>query len=299
MTPDALARAHLLLAVLALHRGENQRSAELAQQALDLYAGVKEIAGQATASNQLANALFNLGRWSEADAAYRQAQAAFVRIGDLYNRAFVENNLGEIALNQGRLKDALSFYQAALQNLEASSGSPYVLGVLHNNLGAVHIQRKELAQASEQFQKSLACFAEAQSRDIFPEVHRHLAEIAWQGGELAEAEAEGQRSLALAEELQAENEGASPGGCWVSWRWNAADLPAAAAHLNASLATLDALGETYQVACTRLALARLALANQEPAAARSELDACEPVFARLDAAPKLVVVGELRKVLAQ
>ena len=78
---------------------------------------------------------------------------------------------------------------------------------------------------------------------------------------------EGQRSLALAEELQAENEGGITRRLLGELALERADLPAAAAHLNASLTTLDALGETYQVACTRLALARLALANQEPAAA--------------------------------
>ena len=295
----ALARAHLLLAVLALHRGENQRSAELARQALDLYTGVKDISGQATASNQLANALFNLGRWSEADAAYREAQAAFVRIGDRYNRAFVENNLGEIALHQGRLDDARSFYQAAQQDLRASGGSPYVLGVLHNNLGAVYIQRKELAQAREQLQKSLAYFAEAQSRDIFPELHRHLAEIAWQEGGLAEAEMEGQRSLALAEELQAENEGGITRRLLGELALERADLPAAAVYLNASLAILDALGETYQAARTRLALARLALAGCRPDAVRAELDACTPVFARLETAPELAAVSKLKEALVQ
>jgi adenylate cyclase len=295
----ALARADLLLAVLALHRGKNQQSIELAQLALALYVGVEDIAGQATANNQIANALFNLGRWSEADAAYRQAQAAFLRIGDLYNRAFAENNLGEIALHQGRLDDARQFYEAALANLAASGGSPYVLGVLHNNLGAVHVRSGELVLAREQLVAALLCLAEAQSPEILPEVHRHLAEIAWQNGNLAEAEAEGRYSLALALEVQAENEEGITRRLLGELALERAELPAAVEHLNASLATLDALGETYQAACTRLALARLALADRRYDAAKVELDTCEPVFTRLGAAPELAVVEKLRKTLAQ
>lgn len=296
--PYAQGRALLLQAVVELQRGHNTASLQLAQQGLAIYQRVNDLAGQATAANQLANAYFNLGRWAEAEAAYRQAQATFAHIGDLYNRAFIENNLGEIALHQGRLDDALSFYQAALRNLQASGGSPYAVGVLHNNLGAVFVRRRELTLAREQLQASLDCFAAAKSRDIFPEVHRHLAEIAWQEGDLVGAERLAGESLALAQELEAANEAAITQRLLGELALARADLPTAASQLQASVAALEELDEAYQAACTHLALARLALAKHEPAAARAELDRCGPVFVELGAAPELTAVEQLWRQVA-
>lgn len=290
----ALGRTYLLLAVLTLQRGQNQRSVELAQRGLDYYTQAGDLAGLATAYNQIANALFNMGRWSEAAQNYGQARDTFQRIGDLYNRAIAENNLGELALNQGRLEEALVAYQAALRLLEQIGSSPYILGILHNNLGAVYVRRGELAAAREHLQASLTRFELAASRDILPEVARHLAEIAWQEGKLQAAEAEAQRSLALARELQAENEAGITLRLLGELALARGEHSAAAARLRESLAILLKLGETYQAACTRLALARLALALGRPADASAELDACEPVFAQLDAAPDLATAREVR-----
>ena len=292
--PHALGRTYLLLAVLTLQRGQKQRSVEMAQRGLDYYTQADDLAGQATAHNQIANARFNMGQWSAAAESYTRARDTFQRIGDLYNRAFTENNLGEIALNQGRLEDALTAYWEALRLLEQIGSSPYVLGVLHNNLGAVYVRRGELAAAREHLQASLTRFELAASRDILPEVSRHLAEIAWQEGSMSEAEAEAQRSLALARELQAENEAGITLRLLGELALARGEHSAAAARFRESLAILLKLGETYQAARTRLTLARLALAVGRPADARAELDACEPVFAQLEAVPDLAAAREVR-----
>ena len=64
--------------------------------------------------------------------------------------------------------------------------------------------------------------------------------------------------------------------------------------LRESLAGLEKLGEIYQVARTQLALARLARGRRQTAAAEAYLAACEPVFARLEAASDLAAVRALR-----
>ena len=67
-------------------------------------------------------------------------------------------------------------------------------------------------------------------------------------------------------------------------------------YLQESLALLKKLGETYQVARTELALARLACGQRPMAAGSAHLAACEPVFARLEAAPDL---ADLRRLSAE
>ena len=67
----------------------------------------------------------------------------------------------------------------------------------------------------------------------------------------------------------------------------------AESYLHESLAILNELGEEHQGARTRLALARMYVAQGQADSARTELDACEPVFARLDAAPDLAAAHEM------
>jgi tetratricopeptide (TPR) repeat protein len=294
-----LARTYLLLTVIMLQRGQNRRSVELARRALDLYTQSEDLAGQAKAHNQIANALFNMGRWTQAADSYTQARDTFRRAGDLYNRALVENNLGEIALNQGRLAEAVAAYREALRISESAGSSPYILGILHNNLGAVLVRQGSLEAAHDQLAQSRDCFEAVQSRDILPELYRHWAALALRRQEPEEAWQEAERSLMLARELHMQNEV----GITLRLRGEIAleqqNLPAAAASLRESLDTLQGLGEAFQIARTHLALAHLALALGRGADARAELAKCEPVFGRLDMGPELEAARQLRVTLAQ
>ena len=140
------------------------------------------------AENGLANAYFNFGDWGRAAEYYRRARHVFNQTGDIYTLAFVENNLGGIALNQGRLDDALADYQRSLQILEQIGGSPYVLGALHMNLGATFVRRGELDQARTHLELSQVFYAQADARDFLPELHRHFAAAAFGAADYAQAE---------------------------------------------------------------------------------------------------------------
>ena len=91
--------------------------------------------------NQIANAHFDVGQWRKADQYYRQARAIFEQMGDVYNRAIADNNLGGIALNQGRLDEALGFYESAVSAVEQIGESVWIQGVFHMNLGATRVRR--------------------------------------------------------------------------------------------------------------------------------------------------------------
>src|SRR3954465_2705828 len=157
-------------------------------------------------NNQIANVYFDLSRWVEADRHYRLARDIFNRIGDAYNLVFLNNNLGGIALNQGRLDEALQFYNAALQSLAQIGGSPYVIGTLHMNLGATFVHQGKIGEAKEHLRQSREYFEQAKVRDFLPEMYRHLAEAALSAGELAEAVTEGEQAVSLARELNMRGE---------------------------------------------------------------------------------------------
>jgi tetratricopeptide (TPR) repeat protein len=239
--------------------------------------------------NQLANAYFDIGQWREADHNYRHSREAFNLLGDVYNRAFADNNLGGIALNQGRLDDALAFYRAALSSLERIGGSDYVLGVLHSNLGGTFTRRGEIDAAREHLQASLKHFEQAQSRDFLPELYRRFAEAALASGGVAEAAERAEQALSIARELSMRGEEG------ISLRLLAQARGTDAEQLlRESLAILEDVKDEYESARARAALAEARLSQDRREEALAEIDRCIDVFRRLDAALDLEAAQALR-----
>ncbi len=278
-----LARTYVLLGFINVQRGNSSTALEHFDQALSLYTRAGDLAGQATTHNQRANAYFNIGQWTAADAAYREAQKVFQQLGDRYNYAITDINLGELALNQGRLDEAVAFYRSALRAIEQIGGSPYLVGVCHNNLGATFIRRGDLPIGRGHLRQAQVSFEQAQSRDFLPELERHFAEAALVAGEWAEAETRGGQALALARELDMQNE------VGIDLRVLgeialAQNNPALATErLSESLKILNELGEVYQGARTRLTLAQLHTAQAQATEADALLDQCEATFKQLGA----------------
>src|SRR5262249_4181087 len=187
--------------VVSYRRGNSTSAIEDCQKAITLYAQAGNIHGQAKLHNQIANAYFNMGKWSSADIYYRKARNIFNQVGDVHWTAITNNNLGGIAMNQGRLDEALVFYDEALRSFEQMGASQYMIGILHMNLGATFVRRNELETAQLHLHASQAYFDQIKSRDFLAELHRYLAEAALLANNLAGAEAQGQQAFDLAREL--------------------------------------------------------------------------------------------------
>jgi tetratricopeptide (TPR) repeat protein len=272
-----------LLGHIARLRGQTTPAIEHFQRAYELHEQTANLHGQATMHNQIANAYFDLSQWREADARYREARLIFERIGDIYLCAVADNNLGEIALYQGRLDEARIFYQQAADAMHQIGGSTYILGVLHMNLGHAFIRRGEIALAIAELQRGQTYFEQAQVRDFLPELHRHLAEAALQANDTIAAEAEAQQALALAQEL--EMRGEEGYALCVLGQINTVQgqYALAVTHLQQSLAIRTETGDVYESARTQLALAHLYHAQYDDGQARAFLERCAPVFEQLGA----------------
>lgn len=293
--PIGLARAYRLLAQISTQRGDNRSAIEQAQQAVQLCDQASDWEGQATALNLLANAYFNAGQWAQASRTYHEVRGRFERLGDVYQRAFADNNLGEIARHQGCLDEALTYYQAALRGMEQIGGSAYTLGVLHNNLGAVYTRRGqgELEIAQQHLRLSRSFFAEAQARDILPELQRHEAEIALAQGDEVAAQACARQSFELAQELGLQGEAALAQRMLGEIALIQNEFKSAERLLQDSVTILDELGETYQAARTRLSLAQVDAAQGQFEAARGEIERCLPIFEQLEIGPDAALAREI------
>jgi class 3 adenylate cyclase/predicted ATPase len=292
-----IGRAKVLIGHLNRLMGESTVAIENFQEAFDLYQRAGDVQGQAQARNQLANAYFNLGQWHEADEHYRVARDLFGTIGNVYNRAFADSNLGGIALNQGRLDDALNSYQQALSGLEQIGGSPYVLGVVRMNLGAVLNRRGDVPAARDHLARSQEYFDQAQSRDFLPELRRHLSTAALLSNDLAEAELWANNALDLARELSMRGEEGIALRALAEVSLAQQKTDAALERVVESVKILHEVKDDYQLARSRLLLAQIYIGQGNRAAASSALNQCIKVFERLEASLDLEAARELKKKL--
>jgi tetratricopeptide (TPR) repeat protein len=290
---NALAFAYHARAVVSYRRGNSISTIEDCQKAIQLYEQTGNIHGQAKLHNQIANASFNIGQWSSADLYYRKARDIFNQAGDVHWTAVTDNNLGGLAMNQGRLDEALVFYRESLFSFEQMGASFYMSGILHMNLGAAYVRRNELDTARFHLQTSQEYFEQVQSRDFLPELYRHFAAAALHSGLLPEAWQYGQRALDLARELTNRGEEGNNLRLLAEIAGAQGDLDQAERMVDESLLILEEVGDEYEQARGRLALARIYIAQGHAELALPVIAQATAVLERLDARLDLATAREL------
>jgi tetratricopeptide (TPR) repeat protein len=264
------------------------------QRGLDLYEIAGDINGQAIAHDLIATANFHTGQWQEAERQYSRAREIFALIGNKYSLALADNNLGGIALNQGRLDEAIELYQRALHSLEQIGESVYVQAALHVNLGHAYLRRSEAGSAHEHLRAAEALYEQAQARDWLPEMYRHFAEAALLDGDLSEAEARAVHALELARELSMRNEEGNSLRVLAQIASARDQLDQARKHLDQSVRILGQAQDRYEWARSVLALARVEWMQGRAEECVAALDRCQPVFERLGASLEVAEGRALR-----
>lgn len=291
------ARTYNLMGIVDRRRGDSAAAIERFSQSLAQYEQLENVYGRATSHNLIANGYFMRDEWSRADFHYHQSLDLFTQIGDLYNQVLVNNNLGGIALKQGRLDAALGYYQRAVRLLEQTGGSLWVFGALHMNIGHTYIERRELAAAAERLQLAHAYFTQAQVRDLLPELYGLLAECAWLQGELATAESQGQQAVSLARELVMPREEGRARRILGEVARAGGHIDQAEQQLQESYTILHEAGDEYESARTQLSLAQLYAMQGNEARAAPVLEQCEAIFGRLEAQLDLDHARRLRQAI--
>ncbi|MBO9539921.1 tetratricopeptide repeat protein [bacterium] len=164
-----LGQAHSYLGICYNRRGDSVRAIMHTRLSLEFREACKDITGQATCYNSLANIHSNLGEWQEADDFYRRALLAYERIGDLYYISLVHNNHGTLLLNRGDLDGAEEHLRKGLA-LKQKIGERMGEGIVLFNLGDIASRRGDGQSAVNAMQAALAIFQELGSKEVYPEV---------------------------------------------------------------------------------------------------------------------------------
>jgi tetratricopeptide (TPR) repeat protein len=212
----------------------------------------------------------------------------------VYNQVLGNNNLGGIAVRQGRLDAALGYYQQALRQLQQIHGSLWVFTWLHLNMGNALIQSNELDRAAAELQQALEYFDQTQAKDVLPELYGLFAELHLRRNDLDAAEREGQRSIELARELTMPREEGHNLRILGEIALSRGDLSRAEEYLQASYTLLREADDEYESARTQLTQSQLYLTQNRIEDGLKMLDQCSEIFARLQASLDLRTAESLR-----
>jgi len=171
--PVDAARARMSMMQVLDRLGRSRESLEVGEAARAAFreAGEDVLAARAEANIGVAyrvraEALLELNRFSEAEAAFRSALDVFVDRGVDRAAAIVEGNLADLLSRQGRLRKALEHFELARRHLEADAAAPGDLARLSCEQAEAFAQAGLLHEAHEGY-----CAA-------IPELDRH--QLAWE-----------------------------------------------------------------------------------------------------------------------
>lgn len=288
---QAMGHAYYLLGGIYLRRGDLPRAIQFCEQSVAVYEGINDLVGQSQAYINLANSLSDLGDWERAGQAFYKSLAIKEKIGDILYQGVITNNLANIHLYRGELAIALDLLKQSL-SVWKRVGATLLQAVTLSNLAQVHLNRQNLAEAEQYLQHSQAIFTEVNSEDFLPELERRWGEFYLLTGNPDEALAHTRRSLDLAVKNEARLEEG------MSARMLGRVQLARGAHQSAeealrhSLAILNELNSEYEIARTRLDLARL-LRQKDPTGAMSHWRSATQTFEKLGAAADLAEARNL------
>jgi tetratricopeptide (TPR) repeat protein len=149
---DALANAYGVLDWAQMDLGTLEQPSNW-RRGLELFEELGDLRGQAMTLNSLGMFEYFRGQWTDALRYYEQAQERARRVGNMVQLAFYENNVAEIALDQGRIDEAEKLFDSVSRTWRAAgyrSGAAYV----QCNLARVATRRGQFERAAALFEES-------------------------------------------------------------------------------------------------------------------------------------------------
>ncbi len=266
--PARLAHALNLLSLNTVHLGDGARVH--AERALGLLENLGDWAATGRVLNNLAIDSYYAGRWDEAADLYRQGREASDRAGDVVMVATFDNNIAEILSDQGRLDEAAELFQRA-ESVWRASGYPVGEALVASNIGRLAMRQGDHATASSRLADAITRFEEMGAAALAAETRIRIVECLI-------CQARTDEALDLLDELSRHSADRAPMLTWLRAHALAvADDDSATATMTEAVELLAGVGQPYELALARIALARLT--HTEDPAAHADLAALGAVRA--------------------
>jgi CHAT domain-containing protein/tetratricopeptide (TPR) repeat protein len=175
---------------------ESQKALDHANLALPIWREVKNLAGEATAYNNIASVYEVLGQWEKAVEYYERALQLWQTYGNRYGEAQALNNLGIAYFDRGQYQKALECYGRALQFWQ-TLGNQLEQAETLNNIGLIYGNTGDFQKALESYQRSLTLARAVGNRNSQSNVLHNLGVVSYSRGEMQTALEYFEQSLAL------------------------------------------------------------------------------------------------------
>jgi class 3 adenylate cyclase/tetratricopeptide (TPR) repeat protein len=161
--PETLAPAYATLYAIHLAIGrETYRT--LGALALQSYADINDLSGQAQCTNNLAVEALGDNRWVEAATMFGRAAELYRRIGDTDKEGVALCNHAEVLVNQGRCETALPLLDEALE-IARSVGDDDLIALVLRQLGRAHSRTGDYETGGSLLKESRALFDQIDAPD--------------------------------------------------------------------------------------------------------------------------------------
>jgi tetratricopeptide (TPR) repeat protein len=173
----------------AREMGDRERTLESLRAAARLHHDASRSQDEANALLALGHALVDGGRWDDGVRAYDDAAALWEKAGDVRGVVQARSNVANVHFRRGDYKRAVQEYEAGLERLGVSRGTPHVedAAKLAFNLGTALKAAGDLAAATRRFEEARRLGVEAHDDDLIANAYNALGTVHDEQGDLDKA----------------------------------------------------------------------------------------------------------------
>lgn len=242
----------------------------------------------------IARSLTNLGvlywvdcQWEKAIESHTQTIAMCEEMGTLEAvLSNAHNNIAMVYLHQGTFDLAETHLQKSLE-LKRKINTTHELPETLNNLGLVRLLQQRYDEAETYITESITICHENDEQTPLCEAMRYRAEIQLARGEIEQALKSTQEATLLANKAASKVDEGSSLRTLARIYLQQGQYKAARQAGATAMRFFKGINHAYEVACTQIVLAELALAEGEMAAYQTNIKAAQPLFEKLKATPEL------------
>ncbi len=265
--PSGLASAINTMGNCRYDLGDLPGARKAYEEVLRIYRELGNKRGQAGALDNLANVMGDQGELAAARKHAEEALALFREIGDEAGQAETLNNMGAALVLAGDFRGGRALFEQALP-LHERIGDSGGLAIALNNVAEMEMHESNVAAAGEHFARSLQIFRDSgqRSKAAYPLVG--LASVKIETGDLAAARTMLEEALQICRDSDDKHESAYVLTYLGAVAAAEDRAPDARKSFDEALKIRTDLGEPAAAEQSRVDLARLALAQGDPAQAR-------------------------------